>query len=106
LQKPKQPAGTDTIGLDLGPASLAIVPRQAQAHLVALGGELHPQTRAIRRLQRKMDRQRRAANPEHYDDKGRPKKRGKGAPQRKEGLGYQTSRRRKAEQGTQAGCPP
>jgi hypothetical protein len=29
--KPKQIAGTDTVGLDLGPASIAIVPREAEA---------------------------------------------------------------------------
>ncbi len=76
--KPRHTIGTDTIGLDLGPQSLAIVPRQAEARLVPLCAELRPDAQAIRRLQRKMDRQRRAANPEHYDDKGRPKKRAKG----------------------------
>jgi hypothetical protein len=94
--KPKHIAGMDTIGLDLGPQSLAIVPREAEARLEPLCAELRPDARAIRRLQRKMDRQRRAANPEHYDDKGRPKKRGKGAPRWKESRGYQASRRRKA----------
>ncbi len=78
--KPKHTAGSDTIGLDLGPQSLAIVPRQAEARLEPLCAELRPDARAIRRLQRRMERQRRAANPEHYDDKGRPKKRGRGAP--------------------------
>jgi hypothetical protein len=94
--KPKHTAGTDTIGLDLGPQSLAIVPRQAEAQLVPLCAELRPDARAIRRLQRRMERQRRAANPEHYDDKGRPKKRGKGAPRWKESRSYQATRRRKA----------
>ncbi len=94
--KPKHTAGTDTIGLDLGPASIAIVPREAEARLVPLCAELRPDARAIRRLQRKMERQRRAANPEHYDERGRPKKRGKGAPRWKQSRGYQASRRRKA----------
>jgi len=94
--KPKHTAGTDTIGLDLGPQSLAIVPRQAEAQLVPLCAELRPDARAMRRLQRRMERQRRAANPEHYDDKGRPKKRGKGAPRWKESRSYQATRRRKA----------
>jgi hypothetical protein len=94
--KPKHTVGTDTVGLDLGPQSLAIVPRQAEARLVPLCAELRPDARAIRRLQRKMDRQLRAANPEHYDERGRPKKRGKGAPRWKQSRSYQASRRRKA----------
>jgi hypothetical protein len=94
--KPKHTVGTDTIGLDLGPQSLAIVPREAEANLVPLCAELRPDARAIRRLQRKMERQRRSANPEHYDERGRPKKRGKGALRRKQSRGYQASRQRKA----------
>ncbi len=94
--KPKHTVGTDTIGLDLGPQSLAIVPRQAEARLEPLCAELRPDARAIRRLQRKMERQRRAANPEHYDERGRPKKRGRGAPRWKQSRGYQATRRRKA----------
>ena len=94
--KPKHTVGTDTVGLDLGPSSVAIVPRQAEAHLAPLCAELRPDARAIRRLQRKMERQRRAANPECYDERGRPKKRKKGAPRWKQSRGYQVSRRRKA----------
>jgi hypothetical protein len=94
--KPKHLPGSDTIGLDLGPASLAIVPREAEANLVPLCAELRPDARAIRRLQRKMERQRRTANPEHYDERGRPRKRGNGAPRWKESRSYQTTRRRKA----------
>jgi len=94
--KPKHITGTDTVGLDLGPASIAIVPQEAEVRLEPLCAELRPDARAIRRLQRRMDRQRRAANPEHYDDKGRTKKRGKGAPRWKQSRGYQATRRRKA----------
>jgi hypothetical protein len=94
--KPKHTVGTDTIGLDLGPASIAIVPREAEARLEPLCAELRPDARAIRRLQRQMERQRRAANPEHYDERGRPKKRGKGAPRWKQSHRYQAIRRRKA----------
>ncbi|TMC39546.1 MAG: AAA family ATPase [Chloroflexi bacterium] len=95
-QKPKHEVGKDTIGLDLGPASIAIVPREAEARLDLLCAELRPDEQAIRRLQRQMDRQRRAANPEHYDEQGRVKKRGKGAPRWKQSRGYQATRRRKA----------
>jgi hypothetical protein len=94
--KPKHSVGMDTIGLDLGPSSIAIVPRQAEANLVPLCAELRPDARAIRRLQREMDRQLRAANPEHYDERGRPRKRSKGAPRWKQSRGYQATRRRKA----------
>jgi len=94
--KPKHRAGTDTVGLDLGPASIAIVPREAEARLEPLCAELRPDARAIRRMQRRMERQRRAANPEHYDERGRPRKRGKGAPRWKQSRGYQISRQRKA----------
>ena len=94
--KPKHVVGTDTVGLDLGPSSIAIVPREAEARLEPLCAELRPDARAIRRLQRRMERQRRAANPEHYDERGRPRKRGRGAPRWKQSRGYQVSRRRKA----------
>jgi transposase len=91
--KPKHRAGTDTVGLDLGPASIAVVPREAEARLEPLCAELRPDARAMRRLQRRMERQRRAANPEHYDERGRPRKRGKGAPRWKQSRGYQATRR-------------
>jgi hypothetical protein len=94
--KPKHGIGGETVGLDLGPASIAIVPREAEARLEPLCAELRPDARAIRRLQRRMERQRRAANPEHYDEKGRPRKRGTGAPRWKQSRGYLVSRRRKA----------
>jgi transposase len=95
-QKPKHTVGADTIGLDLGPSSIAIVPQQGEARLEILAGELVPDEKAIRRLQRKMDRQRRAANPEHYDQKGRPKPRGKQGLHWKQSKGYLATRRRKA----------
>ena len=95
-QKPKHTVGSDTIGLDLGPASIAIVPREAEARLDPLCAELHPDEQAIRRLQRQMERQRRANNPEHYDEKGRPKKRGKKSLRWKTSRNYERTRRRKA----------
>ena len=94
--KPRHTVGSDTIGLDLGPSSVAIVPQRAEARLEPLCAELRPDARAMRRLQRRMERQRRAANPEHYDEQGRPKKRGAGAPRWKQSRSYQASRRRKA----------
>jgi hypothetical protein len=43
-----------------------------------------------------MERERRAANPEHYDERGRPTKRCKGAKGWKQSRSYQVSRRRLA----------
>jgi hypothetical protein len=95
--KPKHPVGTDTIGIDLGPSTIAIVPRAGQAALEPLGAELAPDARAIRRLQRLMARQRRAANPQNYDEKGRINKRGKQRLVWKRSHNYERTRRRKAE---------
>lgn len=92
--KPKhEEAGTDTIGLDIGPSTLAIVPREGKAGLVTFCEELAPDTRKKRRLQRKMDRQRRANNPDNYDEKGRIKK---GRQRWKESKRYQVTRRQHA----------
>ncbi len=95
-QKPKHAVGSDTIGLDLGPASIAIVPREADARLEPLCAELRPDEQTIRRLQRQMERQRRANNPEHYDEQGRAKKRGKKGLHWKTSARYEQTRRRKA----------
>ena len=73
--KPKhEQTGTDTVGLDIGPSTLAIVPREGKADLVTFCEELAPNARKKRRWQRKMDRQRRANNPDNYDEQGRVKK--------------------------------
>jgi hypothetical protein len=95
-QKPRHTVGTDTIGLDLGPSSIAIVPREGEASLLPLCAELHPDMKEQRRLERKLDRQRRASNPEHYDARGRPNKRGKRGLPWKTSRGYERTRRRKA----------
>jgi hypothetical protein len=69
--KPKHAVGIDILGADLGPSTIALVPRQAQASLEVFCEALAPDEKKVRRLQRKMDRQRRAANPHNYDEKGR-----------------------------------
>ncbi len=94
--KPKHLVGSDTIGLDLGPSSVAVVPREGEASLSVFCEALRPDVKAIRRLQRKMDRQRRVANPEHYDAQGRIKKRGKQKLVWKSSRSYQKTRQRKA----------
>jgi hypothetical protein len=95
--KPKQEkAGTDTIGLDIGPQTLAIVPREGSAGLVTFCEELAPNARKKRCLQRKMERQRRATNPDNYDEKGRVKKHHKTRLRWKESKRYQATRRQHA----------
>ncbi len=97
-QKKKNKPGTDVIGLDLGPSTLAIVPREGEARLVPLCEELKPDARKKRRLERKLDRERRANNPQHYDEKGRIKKHGKQRLTWKNSTGYLVTRRRLAHQ--------
>src|SRR5690242_10291861 len=95
-QKPKHTAGTDVIGLDVGPSTIAIVPQQGEAQLLPFCEELQPDAHAKRRLQRKLDRQRRASNPQNYDEKGRVKKGGKRRLTWKNSKGYLATRRRLA----------
>jgi transposase len=95
--KPKhEEVGQDIIGLDIGPQTLAIVGRSGKADLVTFCEELAPDARKKRRLQRKMDRQRRANNPENYDEQGRVKKAGKTRLHWKESKRYQATRRQNA----------
>ncbi|EFH80557.1 hypothetical protein Krac_1171 [Ktedonobacter racemifer DSM 44963] len=92
--KPRhEEVGKDIIGLDIGPSTLAMVPREGKADLVTFCEEVAPDTRKKRRLQRKMDRQRRANNPENYDEKGRVKK---GRLRWKESKRYKATRRQHA----------
>jgi hypothetical protein len=95
--KPKHTVGSDILGVDLGPSSIAVVPQKAEASLEVFCEELAHDGKEIRRLQRKMDRQRRAANPENYDEKGRIKKQGKKQLHWKMSRNYEKTRRKKAE---------
>jgi hypothetical protein len=96
LQKPKHPVGHGIIGADLGPSSSALVPREGEASLSLFCEELAPDEQAIRRLQRRMERQRRGANPGNYDASGRIKKQGKTRLTWKRSKSYERTRRRKA----------
>jgi hypothetical protein len=91
--KPKHRVGTGTLGLDLGPSSIAILPQQGEARLLSFCCELKSSQQAKRRLQRKLDRQRRANNPQNYDQLGRVRK---GRLACKDSQGYKTTRRRLA----------
>jgi len=95
--KPKHTVGADTLGADLGPSTIALVPRRAEASLAVFCEELAPDEKELRRLQRHMDRQRRAANPDNYDEKGRIRKHsGKKKLRWKSSKSYEKTRRRKA----------
>ena len=68
-QKPQNQIGAGVVGLDLGPSTIAAVSEQ-EAFLEQFCAELEPCQKAIRRLQRKIDRQRRANNPHNYEPDG------------------------------------
>jgi Putative transposase DNA-binding domain len=92
--KPRhEEVGKDIIGLDIGPSTLAMVPQEGAADLVTFCEELAPTTHKKRRLQRKMDRQRRANNPDNSDTHGRVKK---GRRRWNESKRYQATRRQHA----------
>ena len=58
-----------TIGLDIGPSTIAYVSDQ-QAKLERFCDELKNKQKEIRRLQRKLERQRHANNPQNYNPDG------------------------------------
>lgn len=97
-QKPKHHVGKSRVGADLGPSTLAMCATEpdAQARHEAFCVELGNKHQKIRRLQRKLDRQRRANNPDHYDEQGRINKQSQQKLHWKESQGYQQTRRRKA----------
>jgi hypothetical protein len=92
-QKPKHAVGQETVGLDLGPSTIAIVPQHGPARLETFCAELAPDAKAKRRVERKLDRQRRTGNPQNYDAKGRVKK---GRKRWRDSQGYTRTRRRLA----------
>jgi putative transposase len=72
-QKPQHQLGSGIVGLDLGPSAIAVVAEQ-QALLQPFCPEVVPDAKALRRLERHLDRQRRANNPANYDERGRVRK--------------------------------
>lgn len=72
-QKPKNYLGEGRVGLDIGPSTIAIA-SEGEARLVQFCDELAFSQRKIRRLQRKMDRSKRANNPQNYNPNGTIKK--------------------------------
>lgn len=93
--KSKNKPGNAVLGLDLGPQTYAVVSQDgAIAHLEVFCHELEVDAKAKRRLQRKLDRQRRASNPANFDEKGRVKKSGGKRLVWQISRGYQGTRRR------------
>src|SRR3990172_12738458 len=72
-QKPEHKIGNEEIGLDVGPSTIAIV-GDTKAELKQFCNEIVPKQKEKRRLQRKQDRQRRANNPQNYNENGTVKK--------------------------------
>ena len=66
-RKPKNYTGEGYVGLYIGPSTIAIVSENGAA-LKQFCFELEDNSRKIRRLQRKLDRQRRANNPDNYNE--------------------------------------
>ncbi len=71
-RKPRHRIGEGEVGLDIGPSTIAVVGEDA-AFLQMFCEEVVRGHRPIRVLQRKLDRQRRAANPGNYLPDGRVK---------------------------------
>ncbi len=71
-RKPKRKTGDGEVGVDIGPSTVAVV-GEGTALLIPFCDEVVRSHRTIRRLQRKLDRQRRANNPEYDLPGGRVK---------------------------------
>ncbi|HWQ95868.1 MAG TPA: transposase, partial [Candidatus Methylomirabilis sp.] len=72
-QDPEKKTGTEELGLDVGPSTVATV-GDTRAELKQFCSELVLKQKEKRRLQRKQDRQRRANNPQNYNMNGTVKK--------------------------------
>jgi putative transposase len=69
-RKPKHRLGMGVVGVDIGPSTVGVV-SASQALLTAFCPEVEPPAAAMRRLQRHIDLQRRANNPDNYLPDGR-----------------------------------
>jgi transposase len=68
----KRPAGAGgRFGIDVGPSTVAVSDQHGNAQRHRLADGVSDPARARRRYQRKLDRQRRANNPDSYDQQGR-----------------------------------
>jgi hypothetical protein len=72
-KKARRAIGHEVVGLDIGPSTIAIVSETAAA-LVPFCPTVQQPWRKARRIQRAMDRSRRATNPDNYNEDGSVKK--------------------------------
>ncbi len=72
-QKPKNIINDGTVGIDLGVSTVAIVGDE-ETIWTPFAVELTSKQKEVRKLQRKMDRQRRSNNPDNYNSNGTAKK--------------------------------
>lgn len=72
-QNPEHKIGTEELGLDVGVGTIASV-GDTNAELKQFCSELMPDQKAKRKLQRKLDRSRRAMNPCNFNENGTVKK--------------------------------
>jgi transposase len=69
-----QKSEDNLVGLDFGPSHLYLVDTDGEAKTFRLSKDVEQKTKEIKTLQRKLDRQRRAANPGNYNKDGTIKK--------------------------------
>ncbi|MEI2583391.1 hypothetical protein [Scytonema sp. PRP1] len=72
-QKPKNIINDGNVGIDLGVSTVAIV-GDNETIWTRFAVELASKQKEVRKLQRKMDRQRRAGNPNNFNSNGTVKK--------------------------------
>ena len=73
LAKGKSRATTNTVGLDIGPSTIAVVGNNEAMLQQFCSGVINPR-KEIRRVDRAIDRSRRACNPDNYNPGGTAKK--------------------------------
>ena len=72
--KPNHTLGVGKIGVDVGLSKVDYFNEDLVKGTINLAEKINFKQKQVRRLQRKLDRQRRANNPDNYDEKGRCKK--------------------------------
>ncbi len=73
FRKPKNLLGVGEVGIDIGPSTIAVV-ADNMASLQQFAAQLEHSARQIRKLQRRMDRSRRANNQDNYNSNKTVKK--------------------------------
>src|SRR5215469_15905603 len=96
LRNPSTRSGATPLAWTWDLRRLPSSPARALHAWSCVSAELAPDAQAIRRLQRQMDRRRRANNPDNFDAQGRIKKGGKQRLRWKQSKRYLATRRRKA----------